>query len=257
MTDPDSAPLLTAEGLEKQFGGLMALDSPDISIAEGELVGLIGPNGAGKTTFFDCVTGFVDLDAGSVYFDGTDVTNYPPYKLAQAGLVRSFQLTRELGTMTVRENIHLSAKNHPGERVLPALMQSTAATEREREVEDRAMELIEFFGLEPLIDEYAANLSGGQRKLLEVARALMLDPEILLLDEPLAGVNPTLEMKITGYIDTLNDRGKTFLIIEHELESLSNLVDRLIVMNQGRVLTEGDPDVVLDDEDVIEAYLGG
>ena len=249
--------LLEATGLRKSFEGLQALDDPDIVVDRGELVGLIGPNGAGKTTLFDCLSGTLAPDAGRVRFDGEDVTGLPTHERARRGMVRTFQQTRELDTMTVTENVRLPAPNHPGERAWHALARTDEAARREMEVRERAEELVEFFDLDTVATEYAGKLSGGQRKLLEFARALMLDPDLLLLDEPLAGVNPTLAAQINRYVTELNDEGMTFLIVEHEIETLASLVDRLIVLNQGAVLTEGPPEQVLHDERVLDVYLGG
>lgn len=248
--------LLEATNLRKSFEGVTALDGAEIAVERGELVGLIGPNGAGKTTLFDCVSGITDLDSGSVRFDGRDVTDLPTYRRARNGMVRTFQHTRELETLTVTENVRLPAPEHPGERALDAVIRTDRAADREVEVAARAAELVDFFDLGDLAHEYAGNLSGGQRKLLEFARALMLDPDLLMLDEPLAGVNPTLARKISRYVERLNDEGITFLVVEHEVEQLADLVDRLVVLHQGRVLAEGDPEAVLDDERVVEAYLG-
>jgi neutral amino acid transport system ATP-binding protein len=249
--------LLNVDNLTKEFGGLLALDGLSVSVDRGELVGVMGPNGAGKSTFFNCVSGVVAPTSGSVEFDGKDVTDATPESLARGGLVRTFQHTRELETMTVRENVRLAAPNQPGERTVPALLRSNGMQTREQEVQDRADELIEAFELDHLADEYSGNLSGGQRKLLELARALMLDPDLLLLDEPFAGVNPTLTREIADHIRSLNDDGMTVVVIEHELETLTELVDRLVVLEQGRLLVEGDPETVLSDDRVIEAYLGG
>ena len=248
--------LLDVDGLVKEFGGLRALDGVDLSVDSGELVGVMGPNGAGKSTFFNCVSGVVEPDRGTVAFDGEDVTGDQPEVLARSGLVRTFQHTRQLDTMTVRENVRLAALDQPGERTLPALVRTDEMETVERGVAERADELIETFELDHLRDEYASSLSGGQRKLLELARVLMLDPDLLLLDEPFAGVNPTLTNEIAGRIEELNDDGMTVVVIEHELETLTALVDRLVVLEQGRVLVDGDPETVLSDERVIDAYLG-
>lgn len=248
--------LFEANNLTKEFGGLRALDNLDLEIDDGSLVGIIGPNGAGKTTFFNCVTGVLEPDRGTVVFDGEEITGSPPHELAHRGMVRTFQLTRELKTMTVTENVRLAAPNHPGERTVHAIRHSNAMQQREKEVAAQADELITQFELDHLADEYSSNLSGGQRKLLELARALMLEPKLLMLDEPFAGVNPTLTNKIADHITRLNDEGMTVVLIEHELETLTALVDQLIVLAQGRLLTTGDPETVLNDERVIEAYLG-
>ena len=248
--------LLDVEDLVKEFGGLRAIDRLSLSVGRGELVGVMGPNGAGKSTFFNCVSGVVTPDDGRVSFDGEDVTGDPPETLAREGMVRTFQHTRELETMTVRDNVRLAAPGQSGERTLPALLRTDEMRTTEREVRERADELVEAFELDHLADEYSGNLSGGQRKLLELARVLMLDPDLLLLDEPFAGVNPTLTREIADRIRDLNDAGMTVVVIEHELETLTELVDRLIVLQQGSLLVEGDPEAVLSDERVIDAYLG-
>ncbi|WP_232701391.1 ABC transporter ATP-binding protein [Halobacterium wangiae] len=248
--------LLDVDGLVKEFGGLRALDGVTMSVDSGELVGVMGPNGAGKSTFFNCVSGVVKPDRGTVVFEGEDVTGDQPEVLARNGLVRTFQHTRQLDTMTVRENVRLAALDQPGERTLPALLRSDEMQAVEDDVAKRADELIEAFELDHLRDEYASSLSGGQRKLLELARVLMLDPDLLLLDEPFAGVNPTLTNEIAERIEALNDEGMTVVVIEHELETLTALVDRLVVLEQGSVLIDGEPETVLSDERVIDAYLG-
>jgi branched-chain amino acid transport system ATP-binding protein len=248
--------LLQTDGLEKSFGAVQALDHPDISVQRGEIVGLIGPNGAGKSTFFNALTGVDPPDAGTVWFDGEDITGLSPDRVARRGLVRTFQQTREIETMTVIDNVRLGGTDRPGERTVPALINGERTREREAEVTTRATELLEFFDLDHMADSYASSLSGGQRKLLEIARALMLEPNLFVLDEPLAGVNPTLGQSITEYIGRLNDDGMTFVIIEHDIEALRGLVDRLVVMHQGRVLAEGDPVDILSNDRVVDAYLG-
>lgn len=248
--------LLEVENLVKEFGGLRALDHLSLSVDRGELVGIMGPNGAGKSTFFNCVSGVDSPDNGHITFDGKDVTGESPEKLAQTGLVRTFQHTRELETMTVRDNVRLAALGQPGEHTISALLHTDEMEKQEHAVRNRADELIETFELDHLADEYSSNLSGGQRKLLELARVLMLEPDLLLLDEPFAGVNPTLTREIADHIRALNDDGMTIILIEHELETLTELVDHLVVLEQGRLLVEGVPKEVLSDERVIEAYLG-
>lgn len=249
--------LFETRGLQKTFGGLVAVDEPDITIESGELVGIIGPNGAGKTTFFNCVTGVIEPDGGAVSFAGENVTGLPIHEIAQRGLIRTYQHTRELTTMSVKENLKLASPDHPGERLGQAIRSPDSVSDHEAAVERRADDLLEQFDLTHVADHYAGDLSGGQRKLLEIARALMLEPEMLMLDEPLAGVNPTLGKEIVEYIEALNADGMTFLVIEHEIQTLAELVDRLIVLNEGSVLADGDPEEVLDDDDVIAAYLGG
>nr|WP_303647613.1 ABC transporter ATP-binding protein [Haloarchaeobius amylolyticus] len=248
--------MLDVDGLDKEFGGLVAIDDLSLSVEAGELVGVMGPNGAGKSTFFNCVSGVVQPDGGTVRFDGEDVTGADTATLAREGLVRTFQHTRQLDTMTVRENVRLAAPDQPGEQTLSALLRTDEMQATEAEVAARADDLIETFELTRLADEYASSLSGGQRKLLELARVLMLEPDLLLLDEPFAGVNPTLTNEIAAHIRDLNDDGMTVVVIEHELETLTDLVDRLVVLQQGSLLVEGDPETVLNDERVIDAYLG-
>ncbi|MFP4126851.1 MAG: ABC transporter ATP-binding protein [Alphaproteobacteria bacterium] len=249
--------LLEAEDLTKSFGKLVAVDGVSLSVEAGELVGLIGPNGAGKTTTFNCLTGVIAPDGGTVRLRGRDVTGARPHVLARRGMVRTFQRTRELATMTVEENVRLAMPDHPGEAIPHAAIRSGASADREAEAAAKAADLLSTFDLEEKAEAFASDLSGGQRKLLELARSLMLDPEILLLDEPFAGVNPTLTAEIATHLDQLNDDGLTLVIIEHELETLVGLVDRLIVLADGAVLASGPPAAIMDDETVIDAYLGG
>lgn len=248
--------LLEVDGLRRSFGQLTAVDDASFEVENGELVGMIGPNGAGKTTIFNCISGVIDRDAGTVTFDGEDVTNLPPHELARRGMVRTFQQTRELTTMSVEENVLLPTPDHPGEQAVHAILQTHANQQREQEARKRAYELLESFDLRDMANEYAGNLSGGQRKLLELARSLMLNPTLLMLDEPFAGVNPTLTAEIVTHLKSLNNEGLTLFIIEHELETLSDLVDRLIVLTNGSVLVTGPPDEIMKDERVIDAYLG-
>jgi len=249
--------LLAVEDLRRSFGSLVAVDGVSFGVGAGEIVGMIGPNGAGKTTTFNCISSVVDSDSGTVTFDGEDVTGLAPHALARRGLVRTFQQTRELSTMTVEDNMLLPAPDHPGERAWHAVGRTSANSEREAAARERAMELLDVFDLDSMVGEYAGNLSGGQRKLLELARSLMLDPKLLLLDEPFAGVNPTLTNEIVEHLEALNEEGLTLLIIEHELETLTELVDRLVVLADGKVLATGPPADVMENEEVIDAYLGG
>ena len=251
MTDP----VLEVRDLRKSFGGITALDGLDASIEQG-ITGLIGPNGAGKTTFFNCVTGYLSPDAGSVEFHGTDVTGDRTPSIVREGLVRTFQIPRELENMTVRENLLLAPRGQAGERLTSAWTRTGDFVEDERRTRREAVEMAEFFELDHLLDEDAGNLSGGQRKLLELARVLLTDPEMVLLDEPLAGVNPTLERKILDRIHELESQGQTFLFVEHDIDVIMAHSDHVIVMHQGEKLTEGEPDSVRNDQRVIDAYLG-
>ena len=248
--------LLDVENLTKQFGGLTAVDQASVQIDSGELVGLIGPNGAGKTTFFNCVTGYLEPTGGTVRFGGTDVTDRQPEGIAREGLIRTFQHSRPLTTLTVRENVMAAALEHPGEETLPALLQGSDVREREAEVRARADRLLARFDLADRADEYAGRLSGGERKILEIARSLMLEPDLLMLDEPYAGISGETVQEVSAYIEELNDDGMTFLIIEHGLEALADLVDRLVVLNEGGVLVDGPTQDVVSDQRVIDVYTG-
>lgn len=248
--------LFETSGVEKSFAGLQALDGVDVSIDDGELVGLIGPNGAGKTTYFNCVTGLLEPDDGTIRFDGQDVTDMDSSELAREGMVRTFQLSRTLKTMTVRQNVQIAATNHPGENALTALRQTDEMYEAEERVTARADDLLDRFDLGHLKDTTAGKISGGDRKILEICRGLMLDPKLFLLDEPFAGVNEASVEEISKYIKDLNDEGMTFVIIEHGLRELVQLVDRLIVLHEGAVLADGDPYDVVSDEQVINVYMG-
>ena len=256
---PEPAPILEVSNLEKRFGGIVAVDGASFTVERGSITGLIGPNGAGKSTMFNCITGVHRPDAGAVTFDGTDITGLDPNEVADQGLVRTFQITRELPEMTVLENMMLAPKGQLGESlwrsVLPIARQEVVA--QEEEVLERAWEILEFFEIDHLAQEYAGNLSGGQRKLLELARALLTEPEMLMLDEPMAGVNPTLEEKLLDHIHQLREQGYTFLIVEHDMDVIMENCKHVIVLHQGDVLAEGTPEEVTSDETVIDAYLGG
>ncbi|WP_232688690.1 ABC transporter ATP-binding protein [Halobacterium zhouii] len=256
---PQGLPL-RVQNLEKRFGGITAVDGASFAVEERSLTGLIGPNGAGKSTTFDLVTGVQTPDSGKVYFQGEEITGSRPHAVSQRGLVRTFQIAREFEAMTVLENVMLAPGGQSGESitrsVLPGLR--SRVVEEERALREDAWEILEFFEIDHLASEYAGNLSGGQRKLLEFARALMTDPEVLLLDETFAGVNPTLEAKLLDRIHELREQeGLTFLLVEHDMDLIMENCDHVIVMHQGRVLDEGPPEQIRNNEDVIEAYLGG
>ena len=250
---------LAVENLRKSFGGLTAVYGLSFEIEAGTLTGLIGPNGAGKSTTFNLITCFLDPDGGTVRFRGDDVTGKEPNELAERGLVRTFQIARELEDMTVLENMMLAPKHQRGEslvRSVSPLTRGSVQTDEEAVLED-SWEMLDFFDIEHLAHEYAGSLSGGQRKLLEMARALMTDPDMLLLDEPFAGVNPSLEKRLLKHIHELREQGYTFLLVEHDIDLIMENCERVLVMHQGRLLADGDPEDVKDDERVIEAYLGG
>jgi branched-chain amino acid transport system ATP-binding protein len=250
-------PLRVSE-LEKRFGGITAVDGVSFDVDRGSLTGLIGPNGAGKSTTFNLITGFHQPDAGAVVFNGEDITGLRPNGIARRGLVRTFQIARELGEMTVLENMMLAPGRQQGERLWRAVLPGFRRGVRRQEGEllERCWEMLEFFEIDHLAEEYARNLSGGQRKLLEMARVLMTDPAMVLLDEPLAGVNPTLEVKLLEHIHELREEGYTFFLVEHDMDVILEHCDPVIVMHQGRVLAEGPPDEIRTDERVLDAYLG-
>jgi len=261
QTDATATPAdypLRVEGLRKEFGGITAVDGATFEVEAGSLTGLIGPNGAGKSTTFNCITGIYEPTGGTVYFDGEDVTGLAPYQVAQRGLVRTFQIARELGEMSVLENVMLAPRDQRGEALWRSVTPGVrgGVVEQEAEVRDRAWEMLEFFEIDHLAEEFAGNLSGGQRKLLEMARVLMTDPEMVLLDEPLAGVNPSLENKLLDHVHDLRAEGYTFLLVEHDMEVIMENCEHIIVMHQGSVLAEGDAEDIRSNEAVIEAYLG-
>jgi neutral amino acid transport system ATP-binding protein len=254
----DSRPLLEIDEVVKLFGGIRAVDGATLDVREGSITALIGPNGAGKTTLFNVVTGFYRGDRGSVRFDGDRVFGEPPYELARKGMVRTFQITKALAAMPVIDNMMLAAPNQPGERIRNLFVRPASVRAREKEVREQAMELLELFNLTDLADDYAGTLSGGQRKLLELARALMTQPRLLLLDEPMAGINPTLGGRLLDHMQMLRrERGVTFLFIEHDMEVVMNHSDRVVVMADGKVIAEGEPHEVRKDQRVLDAYLGG
>ncbi|MBS3740316.1 ABC transporter ATP-binding protein [Candidatus Bipolaricaulota bacterium] len=233
---------LYVEELKKHFGGVKALDGVTVTIEEGNLSGLIGPNGAGKTTFVNVITGLFPPTGGTIRLGDRDITGLPSHKIAARGLGRTFQITRGFEQLSVLENL-----------LVPAL---AAKTSNRKEVEKKAAEIMDFLLIDHLEDELSVNLSGGQQKLLELGRVLMLDPDIIVLDEPFAGVHPELRGDLHDHIDDLYEAGKTFLIISHDMESIFKLCERVIVFDQGKKLIEGSPDRVREDEAVLEAYLG-
>ncbi|ELZ34932.1 amino acid/amide ABC transporter ATP-binding protein 1, haat family [Halogeometricum pallidum JCM 14848] len=250
---------LEVEGLRKSFGGITAVDGASFHVEGGTLTGLIGPNGAGKSTTFNLITGMLSPDEGTVAFNDEDITGMEPHAIANKGLVRTFQIARELEDMTVLENMMLAPKGQRGEKlwrsVTPGVRDDVIA--QEEELLERVWDVLEFFDIDHIADEYAGNLSGGQRKLLEMARALLTDPDMLLLDEPFAGVNPSLEKRLLKHIHGLKEQGYTFLLVEHDMDLIMENCEHVIVLHQGRILTEGTPADIKSNEEVIEAYLGG
>ncbi|WP_435332642.1 ABC transporter ATP-binding protein [Haloarchaeobius sp. TZWWS8] len=256
--DLSETPLQVTD-LKKSFGGIQAVNGASFEVESGTLTGLIGPNGAGKSTTFNLITGMHKPDSGQVLFNGEDITGYEPHEIALSGLVRTFQIARELEEMTVLENLMLAPQNQRGESFAQSVLPWTrsAVQNEEEEILDRVWETLDFFDIEHLAHQQAGGLSGGQRKLLELARAMLTDPDMLLLDEPFAGVNPTLEKRLLEHIHELREQGYTFLLVEHDMDLIMNNCEHVIVMHQGSILTEGTPAEVKSNDQVIDAYLGG
>ncbi|MGD9695283.1 MAG: ABC transporter ATP-binding protein [Thermoleophilia bacterium] len=243
--------------LRVRFGGLQAVAGATFSVAEGSITALIGPNGAGKTTAFNLLTGFIRPDGGTVTFDGRDITRWRPDRISRIGMVRTFQLTKVLAKMTVLDNMLLAGRDQPGVRLDVALFRPFLWRRREAELREEAMALLEEVGIASHAGAYAATLSGGQRKLLEMARALMTRPRLVLLDEPMAGVNPTLGRRLLEYLQRLREeRGLTVLFVEHDMDVVMDVSDEVVVMAEGAVISHGRPEFVRTDSRVIDAYLG-
>jgi ABC-type branched-subunit amino acid transport system ATPase component len=249
--------ILEIAGVVKRFGGIAAVDGATLDVARGSITALIGPNGAGKTTLFNIVSGFYKPERGQIRFQGRRIDGKPPHAIAGLGLVRTFQITKALTRMSVLENMLLAAPNHPGEHLWRLVLTPRAARRRERETEEQAWQLLGLVGLDRLAHDYGGTLSGGQRKLLEFARALMSNPDLVMLDEPMAGVNPTLGRQLLEHMQSLREaRGLTFLLIEHDMEVVMTVSERVVVMNEGRVIAEGSPQAVAREKSVVDAYLG-
>ena len=250
--------LLDVRTVTKSFEGLRAVSECSLQVRRGTITGLIGPNGAGKTTLFNLITGFLKPTAGAIAFAGERIDGLPPHRVFDRGIVRTFQIPRELKLMTVLENLMLVPAEQAGERLWNAWFLPFRVGRQEREIRDKALEVLEFVNLWHLRHEYASNLSSGQKKLLELARTLMGDPRLILLDEPGAGVNPTLMKSLVALIERLRDEsGITFFLIEHDMDLVARLCNPVIVMSSGEKIAEGPPDEVVRDERVLEAYLGG
>lgn len=253
VAKPDT--ILRVEGVRRQFGGLVAVDVDELEIQRGAITALIGPNGAGKTTFFNLLTGFDKPDSGHVELNGTSIDGVPSHKLAAKGMVRTFQLTKALSKLTVLENMMLGAKNQGGEHLVRALF-SPLWRHREGEVEMAARQLLERFQMSHMADHFAGTLSGGQRKLVEMARALMTDPELVMLDEPMAGVNPALTQSLLGRVKQLRAEGRTVIFVEHDMDVVQDISDWVVVMAEGRIIAEGPPGSIAENQEVVDAYLG-
>ncbi|MFC6326018.1 ABC transporter ATP-binding protein [Microbacterium koreense] len=252
---PKVDPILVADHVTRRFGGLTAVDVEHLEIPKGAITALIGPNGAGKTTLFNLLCGFDKPNSGTWSFEGQQLSGIPSFKVARMGQVRTFQLTKALSLLTVLENMKLGATGQTGERfwssMLPFLWRK-----QDNEIEEKAKSLLKRFKLDAKSEDFAASLSGGQRKLLEMARALMSSPTLVMLDEPMAGVNPALTESLLDHILDLKDEGMTVLFVEHDMHMVRHIADWVVVMAEGRIVAEGPPDVVMKDAAVIDAYLG-
>jgi ABC-type branched-subunit amino acid transport system ATPase component len=251
------AEILQVEHVTHAFGGVKAIDDCSFTVPSGKITALIGPNGAGKSTLVNVVSGFYPAQEGHVLFDGQDISKWPPYRRGNHGLIRTFQISRGYGGMTVLENLMVPPQGQAGEQFLNALFRPKLVREQEQRNLAKALDLLNTFGLYAKRDEYARNLSGGQKRLLEMARALMADPKFLLLDEPMAGVNPALAEQLAQHILELGKTGVTFLLIEHNLGIVDQICDHVIVMASGRALTTGTMAQVRANQEVVAAYLGG
>jgi ABC-type branched-subunit amino acid transport system ATPase component len=248
--------LLEIAGVVRSFYGVQALRGVDLSVEAGRITGLIGPNGAGKTTLFNCISGLVPAQAGRIVLDGRDITRWRPDRIARAGLMRSFQIARGIPRLTVLENLLLYGPAQPGERIRAALLRPGAMLERESALRNRAVGIAQRLNLTPVIHQPAAALSGGQKKLLELGRVLMGEPKLILLDEPVAGVNPALSRELGAHLRALVREGITILLIEHQMDAISRLCDHVVVLAEGRRLVEGSFAALAADPTVQEAYMG-
>jgi neutral amino acid transport system ATP-binding protein len=253
VSKPD--PIMTAVGVRRSFGGITAVDVEKVEIQRGSITALIGPNGAGKTTFFNLMTAFDTPDTGTWTFDGKSLEGVAAHKTADMGMVRTFQLTKSLTKMSCIENMKLGATGQRGEKWWNGILPFTWRAQ-EREIEARADALLERFKLSHMRNEYAGTLSGGQRKLLEMSRALMTNPKLVMLDEPMAGVNPALKQSLNQHIKGLRDEGMTVLFVEHDMDMVHDISDWVIVMAEGQIIAEGTPDQISSNPAVIDAYLG-
>jgi len=249
--------MIVVEDVHKHFGGFHAVDGASLEIAEGSITGLIGPNGAGKTTLFNVIAGVLPPTSGRVHMGDEDITGLPPHELFHKGLLRTFQIAHEFHTLSVLDNLMLVPPMQTGESLLGAWFRRKEVVRQETEIREKAEDVISFLNMKHMADELAGNLSGGQKKLLELGRTMMVEPKVVVLDEVGAGVNRTLLREIGDAILSMNrDRGYTFCMIEHDMDFISRLCDPVVVMAEGKILAEGSADEIKSNEDVIEAYLG-
>lgn len=248
--------LISVKNLKKSFGGITAVDIKELSFIEGELTSVIGPNGAGKTTFFDLISGFQNADSGDIFLKEKNISNSQPYKIARMGMVRTFQLTKVFDRMTVMENLLFSGSDVNNDSFLRSILKLNSQKVYENSLKDKANEIMKDLNIGHMADSYARELSGGQKKLLELARAIINEPEILLLDEPLAGVNPKLAEDILSLIKKLSEDGITIVMVEHNIEAVMKISERVVVFAEGSLIADGSPNEIRTNKNVIEAYLG-
>ena len=248
--------IISVKNLQKSFGGLKAVDVNDLTFMEGQLTSIIGPNGAGKTTFFDLISGFQNADSGEVFLNEKNISNSQPYKIARMGMVRTFQLTKVFDRMTVMDNLLFSGSDINNDSFLKSIIKLNSQKLYENNLKEKAKEIMKDLNIDHMANSYARELSGGQKKLLELARAIINDPEILLLDEPLAGVNPKLAEDILSLIKRLSDDGITIIMVEHNIEAVMKISERIVVLAEGSLIADGNPNQIRNDKNVIEAYLG-
>ena len=248
--------IISVKNLQKSFGGLKAVDVNELTFMEGQLTSIIGPNGAGKTTFFDLISGFQNADSGEVFLNEKNISNSQPYKIARMGMVRTFQLTKVFDRMTVMDNLLFSGSDINNDSFLNSIIKLNSQKLYENNLKEKAKEIMKDLNIDHMANSYARELSGGQKKLLELARAIINNPEILLLDEPLAGVNPKLAEDILSLIKRLSDNGITIIMVEHNIEAVMKISERIVVLAEGSLIADGNPNQIRNDKNVIEAYLG-